>query len=150
MNEIKLVSVDSKNKVRLVKLYWEKENTDYLLKKEPGVWNGKMILQPVHRISWHSHPVCSWQAMEICHSSMSVYRVPIYIPTLRLLWSNLPVPILPWLIYNCQITSQPVLSTEPWCHRAVSLQIHPPDTSDVEDGKQYRHANRITFQSVIL
>ena len=49
--EIKLVSVDSKNKVRLVKLYWEKENSDYLLKKETGVWNGKMILQPVHRIS---------------------------------------------------------------------------------------------------
>lgn len=51
MNEIKLVSVDSKNKVRLVKLYWERENSDYLLKKETGVWNGKMILQPVHRIS---------------------------------------------------------------------------------------------------
>lgn len=51
MEKIKLVSIDSKNKVRLVELYWEAIPEGYCIKKETGVLNGKMILQPVHNIT---------------------------------------------------------------------------------------------------
>lgn len=37
MDKIKLVSVDSKNKVRLVELYWETIPGGYCIKKETGV-----------------------------------------------------------------------------------------------------------------
>ena len=51
MDKVSLVAVDSKNKVRLVELYWEVIPEGYCIKKETGVLNGKMILQPVHNIT---------------------------------------------------------------------------------------------------